>query len=456
MVLDTFASRGNGRYNPISALARRVPSVVTVPFHNHGGNVKRVAALAILLAGCAARGPVPTAVPPGPRNTEVRSIWVTRMDYKTQDDVVRIMTNVASLGFNVVFFQVRGNGTVFYKSDIEPWAWELTSDGPETTGKDPGWDPLALAINEAHTRGMELHAYVNIFPAWRTQKYPPRTSGQLWWEHPDWFMADAAGRRMIPRDHGVDTTVGDWYSFISPGVPEVQDYLANVFAELAAKYPIDGIHYDYVRYPHEITEVQAEYRPRGDRLGNWSYDPRSLARFMYETGAKSPDSDPKKWSQWRAAQVTSTVRKIHAAVTAARPGVVFTASVMPDPKNARVNNLQDYLTWLHEGLLDGVVTMNYTGDTAVFRNRSAMLLAPRPAPGVITQGQTVRAGAEVATQQLDAAAALGADGYAIFSYGSLFDIRNGHARRPLAEQLAPRLLKGKAPTPWSKQNAATR
>jgi uncharacterized lipoprotein YddW (UPF0748 family) len=416
--------------------------------------VKRVAALAVLLAGCATRGVVPTAVTPAVRDTEVRSIWVTRMDYRTRDDVVRIMSNVASLGFNAVFFQVRGNGTVFYRSDIEPWAWELTGDSPETTGKDPGWDPLALAIEEAHARGMELHAYVNIFPAWRTQKYPPRTSGQLWWEHPDWFMADAAGRRMIPRDHAADTTVGDWYSFISPGVPEVQEYLARVFGELAAKYPIDGIHYDYVRYPHEIEEVQAEYRPRGDRLGNWSYDAVSLARFTHETGAASPDTDPGKWLEWRIAQVTSTVRKIHAAVSAARPGVVFTASVMADPAIARANNIQDYLAWLHVGLLDGVVTMNYTADTAVFRTRSAMLLAPRPAPGFITQGLILRSGADVATREIDAAAALGADGYAIFSYASLFDTRNGHVRRPLADQLAPRLLRGKAPTPWAGRRAA--
>ncbi|NJD10221.1 MAG: hypothetical protein FIB01_07185 [Gemmatimonadetes bacterium] len=417
--------------------------------------MKRFAAVAVLLAGCAGKAPAPAPAPRIPaRDTEVRSIWVTRMDYKTPDEVKRIIGNVASLGFNVVLFQVRGNGTVFYRSDIEPWAWELTGETPETTGKDPGWDPLALAIAEAHGRGMELHAYVNIFPAWRTQKYPPRTAGQLWWEHPDWFMAAAAGRRMIPRDHGVDSTVGDWYSFISPGVPEVQDYLAKVFGELAARYPIDGIHYDYVRYPHEIEEVQAEYRPRGDRLGNWSYDAVSLARFAHETGAASPDAAPEQWREWRIAQVTATVRKIYNAVSAARPGTVFTASVMPDPAVARANNIQDYLAWLREGLLDGVMTMNYTSDTTVFRNRAALLLAPRPAPGFITQGLILRGSADLATQEIDAAAALGADGYAIFSYGSLFDIRNGHARRPLADQLTARLQRGRAPTPWSRGRAS--
>lgn len=410
--------------------------------------------LALAGAGCAtAPAPEPATPPvaaqPQPADrTEIRSVWVTRFDYRSPADVARIMENSASLGFNVVFFQVRGNGTVFYRSDIEPWAWELTGDDPSTTGRDPGWDPLATAIREAHARGIELHAYVNIFPAWRTQKYPPRTSGQLWWEHPDWFMADAAGRRMIPRDQSVDSTVGDWYSFISPGVPEVQDYLASVFAELAARYPIDGLHYDYVRYPHEIEEVHPEYRARADSLGNWSYDAVSLARFSRETGVAAPDADPAAWRDWRVAQVSETVRKIHAAVSAARPGVIFTASVMPDPKDARATKYQDYTTWLERGWLDGVVTMNYTASVPTFRERSAMLLAPRPARGFITQGLIMRGGAAVATAQLDAAAELGADGYAIFSYGSLFDRRNGHVRRPLADELGPRLLQGRARTPW--------
>jgi uncharacterized lipoprotein YddW (UPF0748 family) len=426
------------------------------PSANLEGTVRADVLTVILLAalvssggGCVTAQPLPPPVPPDDR-VEVRSVWVTRFDYRSPDDVARIMERSAELGFNVVFFQVRGNGTVYYQSDIEPWAFELTGEDPANTGRDPGWDPLATAIEEAHARGLELHAYVNIFPAWRTQRYPPRESRQLWWEHPDWFMADAAGRRMIPRDNGVDSTVGDWYSFLSPGVPEVQDYLASVFAELATRYAIDGLHYDYVRYPFEIQEVDARYRARADSLGNWSYDAVSLARFSRETGIASPDDDPAAWLEWRIAQVTTTVRKIHAAVSAARSGVIFTASVMPDPADARATKYQDYVAWLDEGLLDGVVTMNYTPSPATFRERSAMLLSPRVGRGFVTQGLILRGGADVAMQQLDAAAELGADGYAIFSFGSLFDRRNGYARRPLADELETRLLQGRARTPWSR------
>src|SRR5262245_40426125 len=87
-----------------------------------------------------------------------RAIWVTRFDYRTADDVAQIMEHCQSAGLNTVMFQVRGNGTAFYRSRREPWAQELG-------GKDPGFDPLEVACREAHARHIQLHAWVNVMPA---------------------------------------------------------------------------------------------------------------------------------------------------------------------------------------------------------------------------------------------------------------------------------------------------
>lgn len=119
-----------------------------------------VAFVFAVLLGLSAHGQTRAAQ----KKAQVRAIWVTRWDYKKPEDVRLIVSNCAGLGFNVILFQVRGNGTVFYPSQIEPWAWELTSDGPATTGTDPGWDPLKIAIAEAHKLGVEPHAYVNVRP----------------------------------------------------------------------------------------------------------------------------------------------------------------------------------------------------------------------------------------------------------------------------------------------------
>ena len=404
-----------------------------------------VAALVSLLS-LLAIAPAQAARP----DKQVRAIWVTRWDYKKPEDVRKIINNCASMRFNVILFQVRGNGTVFYPSKIEPWAFELTSEGPETTGKDPGWDPLKVAIAEAHKRGIELHAYFNVFPAWRSQKFPPKDSGQLWWEHPDWFMCDAAGRRMIPRDQEIDNK-RDWYSFISPGVPEVQDYIADLCEELAQNYDIDGIHYDYIRYPREIHEVAEGYEAREKKLGNWSFDPVSLARFSKETGVAAPDVNPEAWIKWRAAQITETTRKVSERVRKIKPDIIISAAVMADPEDAYKTKMQDYVTWMKKGYLDVAITMNYTGDNKTFTERCKALLSKRPKEGWVVPGMSFGNSAEVIGQQVEITKGLKTDGFAGFAYSHLFDRDDNHKPKPLAEELIKDLNPGKTDTPWKQR-----
>ena len=85
------------------------------------------------------------------RIIEARAIWVTRWDFQTPYDIRRIMHNVAETHFNIVFFQIRGAGSVYYKSQLEPWAW---ANSPQ----DSLWDPLETAIRIAHEYGLQLHA----------------------------------------------------------------------------------------------------------------------------------------------------------------------------------------------------------------------------------------------------------------------------------------------------------
>src|SRR5215470_13076760 len=76
-----------------------------------------------------------------------RAMWVTRFDYRTRDDVLQIVRDCKSAGINTILFQVRGNATAFYRSSYEPWAEQLG-------GRDPGFDPLATAIEAAHQSGL--------------------------------------------------------------------------------------------------------------------------------------------------------------------------------------------------------------------------------------------------------------------------------------------------------------
>lgn len=293
----------------------------------------------------------PISVPP---LVEGRAVWVVRSHYRSADDVRTIMRNCAEAGFNQVLFQVRGNATVFYRSEIEPWAWELSGGGPENLGKDPGWDPLAVAVEEAHRHGLELHAWVNVYPAWQGADWPPPGTPQLWNRHPEWFMKWKNGSQMLPYYMNEGRKVV-WYSFINPAHPEVNPYLLRVFSELVRNYAVDGLHMDYIRYPHDL------------RGWDFSYDEISLSRFKEATG-KTPEEDSEAWSRWRGDRVTELVRMLNKELKTLRPGLALTAAVAGDADHG-LHNKQFTPEWIKEGLLDAVILMNYqTNDEAYRRN----------------------------------------------------------------------------------------
>lgn len=404
--------------------------------------------LAAWCSGGAASAESKTTAP-----AEGRAVWVTRWQYKTPDDVRKIMDNCQAMRFNMVFFQVRGEGTAFYKSDIEPWAWELTSTSPLTTGKDRGWDPLQVAIDEAHKRGLHLHAWMNVFPGWRGQKYPPAEAKQLWTEHPDWFMVDKQGKKMIPRDHDADPSVGTWYSFVNPAHPAVQEYIPKVFLEVVKKYDVDGIHYDYVRYPGEIDD--------------FSYDPVSLKRFKDETGG-TPDEKPQEWIEWRGKQVTGIVRAIYEGANKLKPHVVVGGSVIANFERAKGRYFARSQEWLKEPILDLATPMNYTTGTTF--TEQALDFIKHSGAGHVYIGMSAGGGRRARDRQTtettpDTAVAevpqlheqilfcrgAGAHGVAIFSYGpfanengSLSDYGKALAERPFKQPAAI------PPMPWKK------
>jgi len=231
-----------------------------------------------------------------PRQPEVRAVWVTRFDYKSPTDVSSIIINCAQAGFTDIFFQVRGNGTAFYPSRVEPWAFELFGKEVSKTGTNPGWDPLQMAASWAKRYRVRLHAYINVLPGWRGFEEPPRSAGQLWTAHPDWFMVDSTGTKMKP--------TSAWYSFLNPAHPQVRDHLSKIAAELA-RYDIAGLHLDYIRFPYDYKDVAKEvYRNASAKEiiahSTFSFDPVSL-------GAMGRSASRKKWDAFRRKSVSQVV-----------------------------------------------------------------------------------------------------------------------------------------------------
>lgn len=145
-----------------------------------------------------------------------------------QESLIKILDTLLSTGINTVFLQIRPEGDALYQSSIEPWSYWLTNQ--QGTAPSPLWDPLEFAINEAHKRGMELHAWINPYRA--KQSTPTLASNHAAVLHPDW------------------TFVSGTATYFNPGMPQVRQHVANVVADIAKRYEIDGIHFDDYFYPY--------------------------------------------------------------------------------------------------------------------------------------------------------------------------------------------------------------
>lgn len=271
-----------------------------------------------------------------PAKNEVRAVWVTRWQYKTKEDIVKVMQTIADNHFNTVFFQVRGEADAFYKSSYEPWSKELTG----TLGKAPSFDPLQSAIEEGHKRGLKVHAWVNTFTVWKGKTAPDvsATPKHLYHTHPEWFQVN---------DKKEPMKLGDGYIFLSPTNPEVQEYLLNVFKEIVTTYDVDGLHLDYVRFP----------------AANFGYDEVSLARFKKQKKFKD-------FSNWRRDELTKFVTKVSDMVheTSAHKKQLSTAVIgyYHDNWNWGLEKsgsfdkyLQDSKRWIKESRVDFITPMIY-------------------------------------------------------------------------------------------------
>lgn len=351
-----------------------------------------LALFALLTTACNAAPNLATAGG-GPQ----RAIWVTRFDYRTQAEVERIVDDCAQAGVDTILFQVRGNATVSYRSKIEPW-------GEQFGFEDPGYDPLAVALERAHARGIQLHAWVNVVPAWWGTT-PPADPRQIWNAKPEWSWYDQKGERQKFSER--------FYVSLNPCLPEVRAYIVSVVRDLAINYPVDGVHLDYIRFPNEPPAT-----PKG---GDYPRDARTLALYRKATG-KAPDQDDAAWDAWRAAQVTQLVRDLRAMLRQARPRIPLSAACGPIPTKALGEHHQDVRTWLREGLLDVVYPMNYAADFATWSQRARVWTEiagdTKVVMGIMAGGRD----AEAHRQFLDASRRM-FDGWSLFAYAKIFESR---------------------------------
>src|SRR5262249_17493234 len=132
-----------------------------------------------------------------------------------------------ALGFNALVFQVRSEGDALYDSKLEPWSRFLTG----TQGRDPGMDPLAYLIQQAHSRGIEVHAWFNPYRASSTRGAACAAN----------HVSKQSPKAVRPWGHVL---------WLDPGMPEIREHALSVVADVLARYDVDGIHLDDYFYPY--------------------------------------------------------------------------------------------------------------------------------------------------------------------------------------------------------------
>ncbi|WP_128174434.1 glycoside hydrolase family 10 protein [[Pantoea] beijingensis] len=340
---------------------RRIPPIL---------RVKTLSALVVstlLLVSCTAEPPrslvtpLPSVEAPHPAQTgqrhgPVRGVWlatVSRLDWppvssvnsgradirisQQQQALIAKLDKLKDLGINTVFFQVKPDGTALWSSKILPWSDMLTG----VIGEDPGYDPLQFMLDEAHKRGMKVHAWLNPYRVSVNTK--PSTVAELnrtlslhpasvFVLHREWIRT--AGNRFV----------------LDPGIPEVRDWITSIVAEVVTRYPIDGVQFDDYFY----TESR-------DSLLN---DNLTFKKYGAGFGSKA---------DWRRHNTQQLIEQVSRTIKQLKPDVEFGVSpagvwrnLSFDPAGSDTRGAAAYdeayadtRRWVQLGLLDYIAPQLY-------------------------------------------------------------------------------------------------
>lgn len=276
--------------------------------------------------------------PPVPAR-EFRGAWVAtvaNIDWPSkpglsteqqQAEMIALLDTAQRLNLNAIVLQVRPSCDALYESRLEPWSEYLT--GRMGEAPSPYYDPLKFATDEAHKRGIELHAWFNPYRARHAEAHSPVSPDHISVTHPE-----------LVRSYG-------GYLWLDPSEKGVQDHSIDVIMDVVKRYDIDGVHIDDYFYPYK------EKGPDGQILdfpddANWQ-------KYQQSNGRLSRDD-------WRREQVNHFIERLYKAIKHQKPWVKFGISPFgiwrpgfpPSVKgfDAYQQLYADSKLWLNEGWLD--------------------------------------------------------------------------------------------------------
>lgn len=337
------------------------------------------------------------------RLVETRAVWLDRGTIVAAHDpegLSRVFDRLKAAGINTVYFETNNAGFCMFPT-------EVSVENPQIVG----WDPLGCACQEAHKRGMELHAWMWTFNVGNMMHNPiigkaADYPGPVLSTHDfSWALAANDGSLLAHNQHEF---------WIDPSNDEGKDFIKRLCLEVVTKYPVDGLQFDYIRYP---------FNGKGTEMGfDWS----GRERFERETGLsldKLDDDTREVWMAWKISQVSEFVKETSDLLRKAHPGLRISAAVYALPKRWRLSAIQqEWETWVANGWVDALNPMTYVQNAKDLVTNAGYVRESAQDKALVLPGLSIR---QLDTagliEQLDSARAIGTLGTTMFACAQLDD-----------------------------------
>lgn len=304
--------------------------------------MKRIISLILILVFLAGCSVVDEPQHAAPVPSEICAVWIYFSELsmadvnggtekKFREKTSEMFKNCKNMGINTIFYHVRPYCDAFYKSEIFPWSAYLTG----TQGRAVAYDPLEIACEIAHEKGLTLHAWLNPFRISSNGDVSKLSS-----DNPALKWINSNSHDVVMLDNGI---------YFCPASPDAQKLIVDGVREIVENYDVDGIHIDDYFYPSVDEKVDKsfydEYRKSGGEL---------------------------KLSDWRLNTVSAFVSSMYSAAKSVSSDCIFSISPAGNIKNNYEEQFADVKLWLkNRGYADWIIPQlyyGYDGDILPFDN----------------------------------------------------------------------------------------
>ena len=246
----------------------------------------------------------------------------------------RTMKELKENGFNAVISNMLMGGLAHYDSKLLPRSQTFDGYG----------DQIEQAVRAGKKYGVEVHVWKVTFNCTKA----PR----------EFIDSMRQAERMQVRFDGNEDSNSQYRHWLCPSHPENRKLECEAMIEVVKNYDVDGIHFDYIRYPNSQHCYCKGCKERfekhvGETIVDWPQATRT-------------DRWKSKFDDWRCDQITALVADVNRETKKVKPSIKISAAVFPKYPECRSSVLQDWPIWIEKGYLDFLCPMSYTASVTEF------------------------------------------------------------------------------------------